>query len=116
MPFPIETWGCNGGLADGKTPFICGGYGSILEENGTATTTYFRHCYQLTEANLWHKDETAVLNTGREYAGYGSVIMNQNQLVLSAGNGHEGYLTSIELISPNGQTKTLNTKIRIIKK
>ena len=96
-------YGTIGGLIKGQTPFICGGYDHTSRRNS-------RDCYKLNEAGTWTKDQIAVLNTGRSYAGTGSAVIN-NKLVLSGGSGSSGKLKSIELVSPNGRSKTLSVQL-----
>ena len=101
-PFPVRLWGATGGLIRGQTPFVCGG-------NDYTNQRTSRDCYKLNEVGRWTKDPTAVLNTARNYAGTGSVVMN-NKLVLSGGHGYS-LLKSIELASPNGRSKTLSVEL-----
>ena len=102
-PFPVKLYGATGALISGQTPFICGGY------DGTNSKSS-QDCYKLNEAGTWTKDQTAVLNTARRFAGTGSVVINNN-LVLSGGSGSSGQLKSIELVSPNGRSKTLSVQL-----
>ena len=101
--FPVELYGTIGGLIKGQTPFICGGYDRTNRRNS-------RDCYKLNEAGTWTKDQIAVLNTARRLAGTGSAVTN-NKLVLSGGYGSSGPLKSIELVSPNGRSKTLSVQL-----
>ena len=94
-----------GGLINGQTPFICGGEGKI---NGA--WTYSNECYQLTQAGSWAKDQNATLTTGRRYAGYGSVVLNNN-LILTGGYNGNNRLSSIEMLSPNTTAKTLSVQL-----
>ena len=76
--FPTNLYAASGGLMSGQKPFICGGYDDIL--------TISTDCYQLTEAGSWAKDQSATVIAARVWAGYGSVVLNNN-LVLTGGNG-----------------------------
>ena len=96
-------YGATGALISGQTPLICGGY------DGTNWKSS-QDCYKLNEAGTWTKDQTAVLNTARRFAGTGSVVINNN-LVLSGGSGSSGKLKSIELVSPNERSKTLSVQL-----
>ena len=102
-PFPVKLYGATGALISGQTPFICGGYDGTNSKNS-------QDCYKLNEAGTWTKDQTAVLNTARRFAGTGSVVINNN-LVLSGGSGSSGQLKSMELVSPNERSKTLSVQL-----
>ena len=102
--FPVMLYAASGGLMNGQTPFICGGYGNI---NGW---TFSNECYQLTEAGSWDKDQIATLTTPRERAGYGTVMFN-NKLVLTGGYSDGKFLSSIEMLSPNATAKTLSVQL-----
>ena len=60
-------------------------------------------------AGIWAKDQRATLSIERNYAGFGTVVLNNN-LVLSGGyNGNR--LSSIEMLSPNATAKTLPVQL-----
>jgi len=103
-PFPFKLNGATGGLMEGQKPFLCGGWGYI---NGD--WTYSKDCYQLTEAGSWAKDQTAKLNTARGYAGYGSVVINNNLFLAGGYNGND--LTSIEMLSPDATAQSLSVQL-----
>ena len=104
--FPAKLAGASGGLMYGQTPFICGGYGFIKDD-----WTFSNDCYQLTEAGSWAKDQRATLTTPRAYAGYSSVVLDNN-LVLTGGiNWGYDRLTSIEMMSPNTTAKTISVHL-----
>ena len=98
--FPIDKYYATGGLV-GQTPFICGG-----------TSGYSRACYTLLENGVWKEDKTAVLNTGRNRAAYGSVIIN-GKLVLASGLGSSGRVSSIEVVAPNTRSRTLSINVPV---
>ena len=100
--FPVKLYAASGGLIDGQTPYICGGSNWAIS----------KHCYQLSKTGSWAKDQTATLTTAREYAGYGSVVMD-NHLVLTGGLGDENgnKLTSIEMLSTNAKARTLSVEL-----
>ena len=102
--FPEKFHAATGGLINGQKPFICGGTANI---NGWI---YSNDCYQLTEAGSWAKDQRATLTTGRAWAGYGSVVLN-NTIVLTGGYIGSGRLTSIEILSPNTTAQTLSVRL-----
>ena len=102
--FPIKLTGATCGLMNGQKPFICGGEGF---NNGR--WTYSKYCYQLTEAGSWAKDQGATLNTARYRAGYGSVILNNNLILIGGYNGNR--LSSIEMLSPNTSAQTLSVQL-----
>ena len=102
-PFPVKLYGATGGLMKGQKPFICGGGAYI---NGWTSS---KDCYQLTEAGSWAKDQTAKLNTARGYAGYGSVVIDNNLYLAGGYNGVE--LRSIEMLSPDATTQTLSVQM-----
>ena len=93
--------GAKGGLV-GQTPLICGGSPSGASEA----------CYTLLENGSWKEDKVATLNTARNYAAYGSVVIN-DQLVLAGGTGSSGYLNTIELVGPNTRSRTLSVKLPV---
>ena len=103
-PFPVKLHGATGGLMKGQKPFICGGRANI---NGTGA--YSKDCYQLTEAGSWAKDQTAKLNTARGYAGYGSVVIDNNLYLAGGYNGND--LKSIEKLSPDATAQTLSVQL-----
>ena len=105
---PVELFGASGVLMNGQTPFICGGvhYGGV----GKGYKTYFKDCYQLTEAGSWAKDQIASLFTERAYAGYGKMALD-NTLVITGGFTKEGSLSSIEVLSPNAIGQTLSIQL-----
>ena len=96
--FPTRLYGATGGQI-GDTFFICGGY----------TGSYSNACYELQENGEWKYDSTASLNERRRYAAAGSVIMN-NSLVI-AGGYSGSRLSSIELVSPNTTSRTLEKRL-----
>ena len=102
-PFPVKLYGATGGLMKGQKPFICGGGAYI---NGWTSS---KDCYQLTEAGSWAKDQTAKLNTARGYAGYGSVVIDNNLYLAGGYNGVE--LRSIEMLSPDATSQTLSVQL-----
>ena len=103
-PFPVKLLGATGGLMKGQKPFICGGGAYI---NGD--WTYSKDCYQLTEAGSWAKDQTAKLNTARGWAGFGSVVIDNNLYLAGGYNGN--LLTSIEKLSPDATAQTLSVQL-----
>ena len=103
--FPVTLLGASGGLIGGQTPFICGGQASI---NGI-DWFYSKDCYKPTNNGSWTKDKTASLNTRRNYAGYGSVVLNDKLVISGGSNGN--HLHSIEMLSPHMQTKTLSVQL-----
>ena len=102
--FPLKLYRASGGLMNDQTLFICGGDAYI---NGWTNSN---NCYQLTEAGSWAKDQRATLTTGRAWAGYGSVVMN-NTIVLTGGYIGSGRLKSIEILSPNTTAQTLSVQL-----
>ena len=96
--FPINVYGASGGQID-DTILVCGG-----DAGG-----YSSACYSLEENGNWKYDGNASLNTARNYAATGSVIMN-NSLVI-AGGYRGSSLSSIELASPNTKSRTLDTNL-----
>ena len=102
--FPIKLYGATGGLMNGQKPFICGGYGNI---NGDWASS--KDCYQLTGAGSWAKDQTAKLNTAREDAGFGSVVIDNNLFL--AGGYNENRLASIEMLSPDAPAQSLSVQL-----
>ena len=100
--FPVRLYGATGGLINGL-PFLCGGY---YDE----APYYSNDCYKMTGAGSWTKDETASLNTGRFFAGTGSVVI-ENQLILSGGFGEPGLLNSIEMVSPDTAASTPSVEL-----
>ena len=99
----------NARLINGQTPFLCGGWDNAANKTSN-------ECYHLTERGSWMKDETAVLDEARANANFGSVVLNENQLVLSGGyTGAEysggQYLQSIEVMTPHTKAKTLSVKL-----
>ena len=104
--FPARLQKATAGFINGQTPFLCGGYDATNNRNS-------KDCYKLTDAGSWAKDQIASLNTPRHNAGFGSVVMNGNQLVLSGGYNGGGYLKTIELVTPNARAKTLNVQLPI---
>jgi len=103
-PFPVKLKGATGGLMKGQKLFICGGYGNINWD-----WTYSQDCYQLTEAGSWAKDQTAKLNTARGYAGYGSVVIDNNLYLAGGYNGND--LMSIEKLTPDATTQTMSVQL-----
>ena len=103
--FPITLIAAAGGLMNGQTPFICGGAAYI---NGY--WTFSSACFQLTEAGSWAKDQRATLTTARTWAGFGTVVLDNN-LVLSGGYGNGIRFSSIEMLSPNATTKPLSVQL-----
>ena len=99
-PFPVKLDGATGGLMNGQKPFLCGGW---------ADFTNTKDCYQLTEAGSWAKDQTAELNTGRRYAGIGTVVIDNNLFLAGGKNGSR--LTSIEMLSPDARAQTLSVQL-----
>mgnify|MGYP001398674993 CR=1 FL=1 len=100
--FPVRLYGATGGLINGL-PFLCGGYNIYFSND----------CYKMTGAGSWTKDETASLNTGRIFAGTGSVVI-ENQLILSGGFGRTrepGLLNSIEMVSPDTAASTPSVEL-----
>ena len=101
--FPVRLYGATGGLINGL-PFLCGGY--YYDEAPYISND----CYKMTGAGSWTKDETASLNTGRYFAGTGSVVI-ENQLILSGGFGEPGLLNSIEMVSPDTAASTPSVEL-----
>ena len=101
-PFPVRMYGATAGLINDQTPFVCGGYDDNVNS---------KDCYKLNDAGSWAKDQNASLNTERHYAGFGSVVLNKNQLVLSGGDNSGGYLKTIELVTPNESSQTLSVQL-----
>ena len=91
--FPKQLVAATGGLINGLTPFLCGGW----QDNSRNS----KDCYKLMDSGSWAKDQIASLNTERHWAGFGSVVMNKDQLVVSGGkNSGGGYMKTIELVTP----------------
>ena len=103
--FPVKLYGSSGGLIHGQTPFICGGRAEINGE-----WTYSNDCYHLTESGSWAKDQRATLTTARGWAGYGSVVLNNN-LILTGGYNGNNRFSSIEMLSPNTSAQTLSVQL-----
>ena len=100
--FPVRLYGATGGLINGL-PFLCGG---VYDDDPYISND----CYKMTGAGSWTKDETASLNTGRLFAGTGSVVI-ENQLILSGGVGEPGILNSIEMVSPDTVASTPSVEL-----
>merc|ERR1712062_182510 len=83
--FPTTVYSATGGLV-GDTPLICGGIHSRVSQ---------KSCYSLRGDGTWKLESN--LNTTRQYAANGEVIMN-NKLVIAGGyRGDNGYyLDTIE--------------------
>ena len=102
--FPKQLVAATGGLINGLTPFLCGGW----QDNSRNS----KDCYKLMDSGSWAKDQIASLNTERHWAGFGSVVMNKDQLVVSGGkNSGGGYMKTIELVTPNSRAKTLSVQL-----
>ena len=88
--------GARGGLV-GQTPLICGGWSKA--------------CHTLLENGSWKEDKVATLNTGRQSAAYGSVVINDQLVVAGGHDGFGSHLNTIELVSPNTRSRTLSVKL-----
>ena len=93
----------------GQTPLICSGISQGLIKAS---------CYTFLENGSWKEDKVAALNTGRNRAAWGSVVIN-DQLVLAGGEATTrsvfsgSRLNTIELVSPNTRSRTLSVKLPV---
>ena len=90
--FPLVVFGAIGGLIDGL-PFLCGGAGG----GDVQVKVPIDDCYIMDMTGEWSKNET--LKEARYYAGSNSVVIN-DKLILSGGDSENGFLKSIEMVSP----------------
>ena len=95
----------SGGFVDG-TAFLCGGRVGSGQE-----LTSQKSCYTLDDNGAWQIDEVASLNTARDRAATGSVILNK-KLVIAGGfkfvkNGAPERLSTIEVVAPKTMSKIL---------
>jgi len=97
--FPKYVWGATGGLV-GDTPLICGGMNRDRQKS----------CYSLKEDGTWKLESN--LNTARNAAANGEVIMN-NKLVI-AGGSKGNYLATIEVVAPNTRPRTLPIRLPVV--
>ena len=95
--FPDRLCSSTGGLV-GSTPFVCGGQGY--------SSGYTKACYTLQDNGAWIQDPAASLNTARNQAAFGSVVIN-GKLVIAGGYNGRNYMSSIELVSPKSRSTTL---------
>ena len=94
--FPFELKDATGGFVE-QTVLVCGGRQSNQESN---------ECYTLNQNGDWEGDQSAALQTPRYDAATGSVVIN-DQLVIIGGYGSSGKLSTIELIKPKTEAKVL---------
>merc|ERR1711953_1144321 len=102
--FPTRVYSATGGLV-GDTPLICGG--TIY--SGYGERQFLKSCYSLKEDGSWKLESN--LNTGRNSAANGEVIIN-NILVIAGGfNGTK--LATIEVVAPNTRSETLPIRLPV---
>ena len=94
--FPVELKDATGGFVK-QTVLVCGGKQSNQESNA---------CYSLDENGAWEEDQSAALQIARFDAATGSVVIN-DQLVIIGGYGSSEKLATIELIKPKTEAKVL---------
>merc|ERR1712062_970594 len=102
--FPTRVYSATGGLV-GDTPLICGG--TIY--SGYGERQFLKSCYSLKEDGSWKLESN--LNTGRNSAANGEVIIN-NILVI-AGGFDGNYLATIEVVAPNSRSETLPIRLPV---
>ena len=104
-PFPVILYSANGGLIEGKIPFLCGG------RNWIYGVKRYKDCYQLNEDGSWAKDPKASLSTARSDLGYGSIVLNNNLYISGGSDGSS--LTLIEMLSPDTTSKIIPVQLPI---
>ena len=97
--FPTIVWSATGGLV-GNTPLICGGIHSRVSQ---------KSCYSLKEDGTWKLESN--LNTTRQYAANGEVIMNNKMVIAGGFNPHK--LATIEVVEPNTRPRTLPIRLPV---
>ena len=95
------SWAATGGLI-GNTALICGGYDGNRQKS----------CYSLKEDGDWNLEASSYLNTARNSAANGDIVMN-NKLVIAGGWTIGKRLDTIEVVAPNTQAVTLPIRLPV---
>ena len=106
--FPNPRAGSISGII-GNELMICGGVPVCCDDYYAQQ----QDCYkmQYTDDPKWTNDKSVVLNAGRYWSAKGSVIFDNQLVVVGGYDEREGELSTIELVSPRTGSRTLKTKL-----